>query len=442
MVTGTSTPPDTCDVVVMGGGPGGSIAATLLAAKGYDVVLLEKRRHPRYAVGESLIPHFWKYCKAAGVVEKIEREGFIAKAGGTMLWRGVIRQTAFARFGYPKPALHVERDRFDHILLEHARETGARVYEDVAATSADVDGGDAAYVTYLPTGVTETGRIRSRYVIDATGQNALLARQLGAREIDEGFKFMSIWGYFEGSKYVALGGRAHAFEELAATPPTTFVEEVPATGGWGWAWHIPLRRTTSVGLVVPREFMKSSRGPREDVETFFLRSCLQTNYVKRLLEGAKLTPGSVRMVKDYSYLPSRLVGPRYFLVGDAAAFTDPIFSIGIIHAMYSGCLAAWAIDGSLSNPACAARNRDFYASQVNEKILLTRALALPKYSGEGDSNEVRSALAFQSARERRLMNVVSEMTTRSKNYAAITGASGDATAESEGDAWRIEEIMF
>src|SRR5262249_14563810 len=160
MTTCASTLPRSCDVVVMGGGPGGSIAATSLAAKGYEVVLLEKRRHPRYAVGESLIPHFWKYCKLAGAKEKIENEGFLAKAGGTVLWRGVIRQTAFAHFGYRNPALHVERERFDHILLEHARETGARVYEDVAVTSATVDGSDEAHVTYLPNGDKETGQIR------------------------------------------------------------------------------------------------------------------------------------------------------------------------------------------------------------------------------------------------------------------------------------------
>ncbi len=109
--------PPRCDVVVIGGGPAGSIAATLLAQKGYEVVLFERERHPRYRVGESLIPHFWKYCDMVGVSEKILADGFIQKAGGTTIWGGVVRQMGFKDFGYGRPALHVERDRLDQILL-------------------------------------------------------------------------------------------------------------------------------------------------------------------------------------------------------------------------------------------------------------------------------------------------------------------------------------
>ena len=112
-----TTVPKQCDVAVIGGGPAGSMAAALLSQKGYEVVLFEKKKQPRYNVGESLIPHFWKYCELGKVADKIEEEGFIQKAGGTVVWNGVIRQIAFKNFGYSRPALHVERDRFDHILL-------------------------------------------------------------------------------------------------------------------------------------------------------------------------------------------------------------------------------------------------------------------------------------------------------------------------------------
>lgn len=124
--------PKSADVVVIGGGPGGSTVATLLTDLGYDVVLLEKARHPRYMVGESLIPHFWKYCEHTGMDKAIDEEGFIQKSGGTVIWNGVIRQMQFKDFGYKKPALHVERDRFDHILLNHCKAKGTQVFEEVS----------------------------------------------------------------------------------------------------------------------------------------------------------------------------------------------------------------------------------------------------------------------------------------------------------------------
>src|SRR5882672_6981569 len=111
--------PTQCDVVVIGGGPAGSLAATYLCQAGYQVVLFDKQKHPRYQVGESLIPDFWKYCDEAGVSKKIVDEGFLPKAGGTVDWHGAIHRVAFKDFGYTRPALHIERDRFDLILLDH-----------------------------------------------------------------------------------------------------------------------------------------------------------------------------------------------------------------------------------------------------------------------------------------------------------------------------------
>ena len=119
--------PTLCDVVVVGGGPAGSLLSTYLAQKGHNVVLFDKQKHPRYIVGESLIPDFWKFTDKAGVSEKIEQEGFIQKAGGMAYWKGTIRGHTFKDFGYTRAAMHVERDRFDHILLENAKEKGATV---------------------------------------------------------------------------------------------------------------------------------------------------------------------------------------------------------------------------------------------------------------------------------------------------------------------------
>jgi len=224
--------PAQCDVVVIGGGPAGSLAATFLSQKGYHVVLLDKEKHPRYRVGESIIPHFWKFCDLAGVSEKVKADGFIQKAGGTVIWNNVIRQVAFKDFGYSQPALHVERDRLDYILLEHARSQGAEVYEEVSATGV-VLGDEGVKIICHREGDADSREISARFVIDASGQNAVIARQLGIRVIDTGFRFMSIWGYFDDSKYVAPDGHAHPFETLREIPPTTFVTSIGERGGAG-----------------------------------------------------------------------------------------------------------------------------------------------------------------------------------------------------------------
>lgn len=405
--------PEQCDVVVIGGGPAGSIAATLLAQKGYEVVLLERERHPRYRVGESLIPHFWKYCDMVGVSEKIEADGFIQKAGGTTVWNGIVRQMAFKDFGYGRPALHVERDRFDQILLEHAASQGVQVHEEVAVIRAEV--GDRPGVQYRRTGDDGVGEISCRYVIDATGQNAVIGKQLGIRYIDEQFRFMSIWGYFDDARYLALDGKAYSFDKLRETPPTTFVSSLDELGDWGWLWHIPLRQSTSVGIVVPSAQMQAAKG-QGALEEYYRRTCAKLPYLNRLLEEAKFREGSLRVIRDYSYRTTQFAGSGFYLIGDAAAFVDPIFSVGIVLAMYSAYLAAWSIDRSLQTPASATRNQAIFSGQLKGRIEVSRSLALPRYGFGGNASEkARSVVHFESALEQELMYVVSTMTTRNEN---------------------------
>lgn len=434
--------PKKCDVVVIGGGPSGSMAGTLLSRKGYDVVLLEKHRHPRYIVGESLIPHFWKYTDMLGATPKIEAENFIKKAGGTHAWHGVIRQLAFKDFGYTRPALHVERYRFDQILLDHAKEQGVRVFEDVGAASVDFDHGERVTVTYRPAGETIPGEIDARFVVDASGQGAVVAKQLGIRVIDEGFRFMSVWGYFENSKYVAADGKAHPFEEVRKIPPTTFVSSVGELGEWGWSWHIPLQETTSVGLVVPIDHLKRIKTEEGGLEEYFLRTCYESRYLKRLLEHARFTEGSVRIIRDYAYRPVRLAGPGFFLVGDAAAFIDPIFSIGVVLGMYSSTLACWSIDHSFRDPAQQARTQAIYSGQFARRLEVSRSLALPRYRAVGEASDVaKLGFQLQSSMEQELMYVVSVVTTRSDNFTEVAHDTRGQSITS-GRFRELEEISF
>jgi len=402
------------DVVVIGGGPAGSMAASFLAQKGYQVVLLEKAKHPRYLVGESLIPHFWKYCDLAGVSEKIAADGFVKKSGGTQIWNGVIRQLSFKDFGYSRGALHVERDRFDHVLIDHARSLGAQVFEEVSVSNVDLNHGETTTVTYRGANDDTAGQISCRFVVDASGQSTAIARQLGIRVIDKGFRFMSAWGYFRDSKYVAIDGKAYPFEKLREVPPTTFVASF---GDWGWAWHIPLRDTTSVGLVIPVEHLKGIKSSEEALEKYFLRQCYETPTLNRLLENAKYCEGEFRVIRDYSYRASQLSGPGFFLIGDAAAFIDPIFAIGIVLGMYSAFLAAWAIDLSFKQPSRVAEYQAIFARQFAGRLDLSRSLALPRYGvGEESSDIARSQVQMHTSLEQELMYVVAVMTNRSENF--------------------------
>jgi flavin-dependent dehydrogenase len=369
----------------------------------------------------------------------------VRKAGGTVVWHGVIRQMSFDSFGYDRPALHVEREDFDKVLLDHAKDSGALVFEEVAALSADCSGDEKAVVSYRPVGESGTATIDAKYVIDASGQTAVLARQYGLRFMDDAFRFMSIWGYFKNSKYVSPGGIVQPFENLRTVPPTTFVSSLDGLGDWGWLWHIPQKTSTSVGLVLPHEHMKTvktSGTGQEALESYFLEVCRRTPYLNRLLEEAEYVEGSFRGIRDYSYRTTQLSGPRFFLAGDAAAFVDPIFSVGVLFAMYGGWLAAWTVDRSLQHESQAESNRRLFEKQLMGRIEVSRQLALPQYQSSGRASELaRETVKFESRREQELMRVVSAFTTRGENVLdMVPGRDGETITT---DKYRIlDEIVF
>ncbi len=434
------TIPASSDVVVIGSGPAGSITAALLAQKGYDTVILEKERHPRYKVGESLIPDFWKYTDLAGVTDKILEEGFIAKAGGMVRWKGEARAHTFSDFGYNRPAMHVERDKFDKILFDHAVSEGAQAFQEVTVTGADFhQEGDRESATVHYTNGDGPGTIDCRYVLDASGQAAVIGRQEGIREMDDGFRYLGVWGYYEDSKYVSVEGKIHPFEDWPTVPPTTFVTSLEEAGDSGWAWHIVLREMTSVGIVIPIELVKSVRNEGESWEDFFRRRVLEVPVLGELLRDATCIEGSVQSIRDYSYRSSQLAGPGYFLIGDAAGFVDPIFSVGVVLGMYSAGAAAWAVDYALSSNKSAERARALYSRQLQGRLEVARSLALPRYRSEGEVSDLaKTAIQLERPAVRELMYVVSSLTTRSDNWLEMVG--GEAPELEEGQLRTIEQI--
>jgi flavin-dependent dehydrogenase len=351
-------------------------------------------------------------------------------------WNGEMRRLSFSDFGYTRPALHVERDRFDQILLERARTRGAYIAEEVAVLEADFSRADdvasEVEVSYRPVGEDKASRIRCRCVLDASGQTGVIGRQLGLRVFDEGFRFMSVWGYFDDSKYLAADGMIHPASSVFDKPPTTYVSALPQGDGWAWLWHIMLRKTTSIGLVIPIAWAQETRTASESWEAWFLRQCAAIPLLQRLLSEASFCPGSVRLVRNYSYKSTRIAGPGFLLLGDAAGFVDPIFSVGVVFAMYSAYAAAHTIDRCLAQPSRRDHHRSIFSAQMQSRIELSRSLALPYYQEHGSGHaKAREAMAFSSTQAQALMYAASMLTDRSRNFDSMANSPDAHRAATE-----------
>ncbi len=416
--------PDRADVVVIGGGPAGSMASGLLAQKGIDVVLLEKQAHPRDTVGESLLPHFWRYADMLGDASaRIEAASFVVKAGGIVSWNDALRRTRFRDFGHDRPALHVDRDLFDEILLGASADVGTAVFERTRVTGVDNRGPMQVDVHY-DSDDHGLGVVRAAQVVDASGQSALVAKQYGFREFDDDLKFSAFWGRFEGGSYVDYGGTVHPFARRFETAPVTFVD---ALGDWGWVWHIVLREHVSVGVILSPSKLKSFKERGGTLEDKFEAEVRATKHTSRLLEEAELRPGSVRGIRNYAYKPVQLTVDDCYLVGDAAAFVDPINSAGVTFGMYAGALAALCIGRSLGHPERAARYQELFAHphQYRQRLEVFRLLALPPdCSGGADDARLTEALRFFSQTERQLALTTTVLTQRSTRIERLLKAAG------------------
>lgn len=329
------------DVLVLGGGPAGTTAAALLAREGRRVALLERETGPRYHIGESLLPSVLPFLEELGVAEEVARHGFQRKLGQTFVW-GRDRSPWVLDFReldvYPY-AYFVERSDFDALLLRNAARLGAEVHEGVSVEDARTDErGRVCGVRARRSATGETWSPTASLVIDATGQNALLARRSGEREYVEGLRNVAVWSYWEGAGRLPPPGDEHII--------TVSTES-------GWIWFIPMRDgRTSVGVVTSdRSALRGAGGPREDeLADLYLRALRRAELIGELLSGARQVAG-VRTQRDWSYCARRFYGPGFLLAGDAACFIDPILSTGVHLAMTGGYTAAVAAHSALAEPA-------------------------------------------------------------------------------------------
>ncbi|MEI6111569.1 MAG: NAD(P)/FAD-dependent oxidoreductase [Cyanobium sp. ELA712] len=405
-----------------GGGPAGSSAATHLAQAGINVILFERAVFPRNQVGESLIPHIWKFTDMTGVSQKIEQEGFLAKAGGITVWNDKIHQILFSDFGYTRPGLHVERDIFDDILLKHAESSGAQVFNDVAVREVDFSESQWPKVCYTDKrGHTNyDGAIRCQYVIDASGHSSFLANQFKVRQtISTQLNFLSLWGYFENARFVGVDRKSYASEALSTVKPVTFVMSFED----GWVWHIVLRGKTSIGLIVPTGRTKGM--DRQQREMFFRQTCARLPHLNKLLEPAIFIEGSLQYRPDYSYYSNNICGENYYCIGDAAAFVDPIFSHGVQNALYNAAIATLAIKESLKNKNQRLRYSQLCESRMQQFYGFSRALSLGDFGRNGvNTGLVKNLMKSLPPLELELILVASEMTNRSENFRILAREAG------------------
>jgi len=328
MVGPSSTP----DVAVIGGGPAGSVASTVLADSGHRIVVFERERFPRYHIGESLLSATLPILDAIGATPAIEQHGFLRKPGGTFLWGRQPEPWSF-RFredpGGRPYAFQVIRAEFDQLLLDNARRHGVDVREE--HTVLDVDTGGSPPVVRVQGADGRAFAVMPRFVIDASGQSAVIGRAARLRRFDEFFKNLAIFGYFRDAE--RLPGEL-ANNILSAA----FVD--------GWFWYIPLHDgTMSVGAVVDTQRWRDiAAGDPEGTYRGLISRC--PPIAARLRHATLASP--IRIIRDYSYDSARFTGPGYLLAGDAACFIDPVFSTGVHLACLAGFLGGRAVAAILA----------------------------------------------------------------------------------------------
>jgi len=336
-----------CEVLVVGGGPAGSTIAALLAERGRHVLLLEKEHHPRFHIGESLLPANAPLFDALGVRAEVERFG-MAKYGVEFVSPEHSHQ-AMIEFSeaWDKTmpyAWQVRRSELDEVLFRNAAAKGAIAIEGCRVRRVSFDAEGASVEAERDDGVRMTWR--TRFVVDASGRNTLLANQLRCKEKNRKHSSSALFAHFKGAQ--RLPGKA----------------EGNITIFWfehGWFWFIPLADgTTSIGAVCWPYYLKSRTKP---VPEFFRDTIAMCPALATRLERAEIV-SDVQATGNYSYSSSVSSGERYLLLGDAYAFIDPVFSSGVLLAMKSGFAGVEVVEATLDRPREAARARRAYDKLV------------------------------------------------------------------------------
>ena len=349
------------DVAIIGGGPAGSTAATLLSKAGRRVIVLERDKFPRFHIGESLLPFSMQTFTRLGLQEKL-RAGFLEKFGGEIAEAGGEKAAKFYfkdGFGSRTDrSYQVTRSKFDKMLLDHAAESGAEVREETLVENVDFDRDGAMLSLRRDARSRVLGRaearlsenIRARYVVDASGRNSVIGNKFKLKKSYQHLQKLSLFAHYEGLER----------EEGIDATLTRMVRTLQS-----WFWVIPLENDrTSIGIVLEAADFKSSGLSAEE---FFERAIAEQPLVRNRI-GAGRRVSQVYTAADFSYRSERLAGDRWLLAGDAAGFIDPVFSSGVFLAVLAGEQAADVLQEVLDHPKRARRLFRHYERLVNRAM--------------------------------------------------------------------------
>ena len=361
------------DAIIIGGGPAGSTTAALTAEHGHNVLLLERALFPRFHVGESLIPETYWTLKRLGLLETLKDSAFPKKYSVQFVSDGY-KESAPFYFDEHNPhecsiTWQVVRGEFDDMLIETARKRGAAVRTDAQVLDVLFEGDQAVGVrVQVGEGAGKSvHEIRSKVVVDATGQSAFLANRLGLKTPDKILKMGTVWTYFRGAQ------RDPGKDEGATLIMQT-------EGKKSWFWYIPLPDDlVSIGCTGPLGYMFSKgRGSAEEVYQAELKRCPALE--KRLTKATRDT--EYFTTKDFSYRAKQAADPGWVLVGDAFGFIDPVYSSGVYLALKSGELAADAIHESLAAGDLSAESLGRWQSDYVHGLEMFRKLVYAFYTPE------------------------------------------------------------
>lgn len=323
------------DILVIGGGPAGSTTAALLSEKGWRVAVLEMDHHPRFHIGESLLPGNMPLFERLGVMQDLERMGMVKRAiDFTMPPDDDYVTFDFSRAqGFTHTsAFQVRRSEFDHLLLKNAEAKGATVHEGIEAKRIVFDDG-APVTVYTVDQEGKEGIWTADFLVDASGRNTLLANQFGLKRRNPRHNSAAMFAHFKGA--------ARRTGDAEGNISVYWFDH-------GWFWFIPLRDgVTSVGATVWPHYLKTRHGQIDEFFRDTIDRC--PPLAKRLRDAEMVTP--VGATGNYSYYSKKMYGKHYLMVGDAFGFIDPVFSSGVYLAMYAAFSGAEAIDASLRDPA-------------------------------------------------------------------------------------------
>jgi flavin-dependent dehydrogenase len=357
------------DCVVIGGGPAGSTSATLVAKAGHAVLLVDRDQMPRPHVGESLMPESYWVFERLGLLEALARTNFPRKIGVQFVSdAGRESQPFFFRSHDPHPSSetwHVDRPEFDQLLFQNAEQHGADCHQGIRVTDVILEDGQATGVALTD----QSGKeycIKTRVVVDATGQQALLANKLGLRRLNPDLKKAAIWRHYRGGERDETGGGVKTIILHTA-------------GKQSWFWYIPQSNDlVSVGCVGDNDYLLKDRTSPEQTFAEELAKC---EAMQSRLAGAE-AQDDLRVDKEFSYSTDQISGNGWVLVGDAWGFIDPVYSSGVYFALKSAELAADCIVEGLAQGDTSAAQLGQWGPGFKEATNSVRQLVHAFYSGD------------------------------------------------------------